>query len=120
MCQIALGGEEVNREMRSRMQMVGWGAGKAKRDPSLHRPTRSQEANAEEKASACFAQDDGAAQASACFAQDDGVAWWLRVTGGLVAHDDDARSGKDAIRRGDQLGDAFQGADGGMVGGESQ
>jgi hypothetical protein len=26
---------------------------------SLHRPTRSQEANAEEKASACFALNDG-------------------------------------------------------------
>jgi hypothetical protein len=41
----------------------GWWHGRAakpKRDPSLHRPTRSQEANAEEKASACFAQDDGA------------------------------------------------------------
>jgi hypothetical protein len=54
--------------------MLAWGAGKAKRDPSLHRPTRSQEANAEEKASACFAQDDGAAQAPACSAQDDGAA----------------------------------------------
>jgi hypothetical protein len=39
---------------------VAWVAAKPKRDPSLHRPTRSQEANAEEKASACFAQDDGA------------------------------------------------------------
>ena len=55
----------------------GWWHGRAakpKRDPSLHRPTRSQEANAEEKASACFAQDDGAAQAPACSAQDDGAA----------------------------------------------
>ena len=33
-----------------------------KRDSSLHRPTRSQEANAEEKASACSAQNDGARQ----------------------------------------------------------
>jgi hypothetical protein len=51
----------------------GWWHGRAakpKRDPSLHRPTRSQEANAEEKASACSAQDDGAAKASACVAQE--------------------------------------------------
>jgi hypothetical protein len=50
--------------------MVAWVAAKPKRDPSLHRPTRSQEANAEEKASACSAQDDGAAKASACVAQE--------------------------------------------------
>jgi hypothetical protein len=85
----------------------GWWHGRAakpKRDPSLHRPTRSQEANAEEKASACSAQDDGAAKASACVAQeanaeekasacvaqDDGLAWWLRRTrwlGGSEGHE---------------------------------
>jgi hypothetical protein len=38
---------------------VDGGDGKPKRDSSLHRPTRSQEANAEEDASACSAQNDG-------------------------------------------------------------
>ena len=32
----------------------------AKRDSSLRRPTRSQEANVKEKASACFVRNDGA------------------------------------------------------------
>jgi hypothetical protein len=102
--QDAIRREGANREMRSRARMVAWVAAKPKRDPSLHRPTRSQEANAEEKASACSAQDDGAAKASACVAQeanaeekasacvaqDDGLAWWLRRTrwlGGSEGHE---------------------------------
>jgi len=42
-----------------------------KRDSSLHRPTRSQEANAEEEASACSAQNAGLVGAPL----NDGVGW---------------------------------------------
>jgi hypothetical protein len=35
------------------------GQKQTKRDPSLHMPSRSQEANGEEEASACSVQDDG-------------------------------------------------------------
>src|ERR1700730_5365810 len=64
---------------------------KGKRDFSLRRPTRSQEANVKEKASACFVRNDGGVVAAtgegmweekrraAPFEMT--VGWWRRVCG---------------------------------------
>jgi hypothetical protein len=71
---------------------VDGGDGKPKRDSSLHRPTRSQEANAEEEASACSAQNDGVGGGAGersgfgvAEAGDGPVSGWLRLVTGAVS-----------------------------------